>query len=606
VSSLRGMARAALALSILLALAIAATASATPVEGPAGSAFYTPPSPTPTGSAGELVWYRPATVNLDVSLPSNKAWTVLYQSSGQHGEGDWVTGTVIVPTAKWTGKGSRPVVTVGIGTQGIAPQCAPSKQLVTGTEYDGSAIIDSLKAGYAVAVTDYQGYTNGAIPTYTAGKAEGQAVLDIVRAARQLPSAGLSESDPTYAWGYSQGGQAVGWAGEIQSSYAANVKLSGIVAGGVPANLLEFGAFSGESVGSGFGIMSAIGLETAYPEVKLGTLTAAGEKAVGEALSQCAVQLIETLRDASFKEFTTSHENLEELEKKEPKFKQALEEQSLDNKPVSAPVYHFHGLEDEFVPVAQDVNLHYDWCSMGVTDDLQLYSGDHLFTDPLGASAAIKWIEERVAGKKAPSTCGQHKAGAALPSNARLEPETGDLVIKLEKWSLKGKVTEKAGISEELPSGSTLTAEADASNGELTSELDIPPINQTFWIGLLPVTVSGALTPTGPATGTFKFSEWGNEVSESAEGEANELVKAVQIGLLYLPIGCKTVEPIKLPLTISEPTNELATGNFSFKSEVTVPEFGDCGLLGPVLSATTSGPGNTVEITASPPAPTNW
>lgn len=591
---------------MLLALATAASASATPVEGPAGSAFYTPPSSTPTGTAGELVWYRPATVDLDVSLPGNKAWTVLYQSTGQHGEPDWVTGTVIVPTAKWTGKGSRPVVTVGIGTQGIAPQCAPSKQLVAGTEYDGSAIIDSLKAGYAVAVTDYQGYTNGAIPTYTAGRAEGQAVLDIVRAARQLPGASLSESDPTYAWGYSQGGQAVGWAGEVQSSYASNVKLSGIVAGGVPANLLEFGAFSGESVGSGFGVMSLIGLDAAYPEVKLGTLTAAGEKAVGEALSECAIQLLETLRGASFKEFTTSHEDQEEFEKSEPKFKQALEEQSLDNKPVDAPVYHFHGLEDEFVPVAQDVKLHYDWCSMGVTDDFQLYSGDHLFTDPLGASAAIKWIEERVADKAAPSTCGEHEEGDALPSSARLTPETGDLIIKLVDWSLKGKVTEKSGISEELPSGSTLSAQANATTGALTSELNIPPINQTFLVGLLPVTVSGALTPTGPATGTFKFSELGNEVSEDAEGEANEVVKAVQIGLLYLPIGCKTVEPIHLPLTISEPTNELAVGNFSFKSEVTVPEFGECGLLGPVLSATTSGPGNKVEITATPPAPTNW
>jgi hypothetical protein len=605
-SSLRGIARASLALAVLLALTMAATASAAPVEGPAGEAFYTPPSSTPAGSAGELVWYRPATVNLQVPLPANKAWTVLYQSTGQRGEPDFVTGTVIVPSSKWSGKGSRPVVTVGIGTQGIASKCAPSKQVINGTEYDGSAIIDSLKAGYAVDLTDYQGYTNGAIPTYTAGKAEGQAVLDIVRAGRQVPGSGLTESDPTYAWGYSQGGQAVGWAGELQSSYAPNVKLSGIVAGGVPANLEEFGAFSGQSVGSGLAIISAIGLESAYPELKLGTLNATGEKAVGEALSQCAVQLIETLRGANFQEFTTEHKSLEELEKSEPNFKKALEEQSLDNKPVSAPVYHFHGLEDEFVPVSQDVNLHYHWCSLGVTDDFQLYSGDHLFTDPLGAPDSIKWIEERVAGKAAPSTCGQHKEGATLPSNARLTPETGDLIIKLVNWSLKGKVTEKAGISEELPSGSTLSAEADASTGKLVSTLTIPPINQTFYVGLVPVTVSGALTPTGPAVGTFAFSESGNEVSESAEGKANEVVKGVKIGLFNLPIGCKTVEPINLPLTIKEPTNALAVGNFAFKAEVTLPDFGECGLLGPVLSATTSGPGNTVEITASPPAPTNW
>ncbi len=602
-----GLARAVFVLVCLVLLVAASGASATAVEGPAGSAFYTPPSKAPTGSAGELIWYRPATLNLKVSLPGNKAWTVLYQSTAQRGEPDFVTGTVIVPTSRWSGRGARPVVTIGIGTQGIAPQCAPSKQMITGSEYAAGEIIEALKAGYAVDVTDYQGYTNGAIPTYTAGKSEGQAVLDIVRAGRQVPGAGLTESDPTYAWGYSQGGQAVGWAGELQSSYASNVKLSGVAAGGVPANLSEFGAFSGASVGSGLGIISAIGLQAAYPELKLGTLTAAGEKAAGEALSECVTELLTTLNGANFQEFTTEHKSLEELEKSEPTFKKVLEESSLDNKAVPAPVYHYHGIEDELVPLNQDVNLHYAWCKLGVTDDFQLYNGEHLFTSGMAAANAVKWIEERVSGKSAPSTCGQHSPGATLPANARLSPEVGDLLIKLNEWSLKGKVTEKkSGISEELPAGSTITSTADATKGTLTASLNIPPINQTFWIGLIPVTISGGLTPTGPATGTFGFSTNGSEVFESADGKANEVVKAVKVGFFNLPLGCKTVEPIDLPLSIREPTNALSTGSFSFKAEVTVPEFGECGTFGPLISSTTSGPGNTVEITASPPPPINW
>ena len=176
------------------------------------------------------------------------------------------------------------------------------------------------------------------------------------------------------------------------------------------------------STTSGLGILSAIGLESAYPELKLGTLTAAGEKAVGEALSECVIELLTQLNGANFQEFTTSHESLEELEKSEPAFKKALEEQSLDNKATSAPVYHYHGLEDEVVPLNQDVNLHYDWCKLGVTDDFQLFNGEHLFTAGMGSPSALKWIEERVAGKAAPSTCGQHSPGATLPANARLDP----------------------------------------------------------------------------------------------------------------------------------------------------------------------------------------
>ncbi len=602
------LARAVFVLSIVFVLAMASVASAAPVEGPSGSAFYTPPSPTPTGAAGELVWYRPATVNLNVTLPSIKAWTVLYQSTGQQGQPDWVTGTVIAPTAKWSGKGERPVVTYAEGTQGIAHQCAPSIQMAEGTEYDGGAIIESLKKGYAVTVTDYQGYTNGAVPTYAAGKAEGQAVLDVERAGRQVPGSGIGTKAPVIVWGYSQGGQAASWAAELQSSYAPDVDMVGLAAGGTPSNLQAVGEFDNASVGTAFGLDGLIGLSAAYPEeINLAEFSnAAGLEAAGKLLSECAIQSLAEFRDVNSDEYTIGNKSLAQLEAEHPAIEKVFKEQELGTKPVPVPVYHYHGLEDEFVPVAQDVALHQAWCKLGVTDDFQLYPGDHLLTDPTAIANVIKWIEERLAGKKAPSTCGDHSEGATLPSSARLTPETGDLVIPLPAWELSGKVTEaKSGISVEVPKGSTLSAEGDVTSGALTATLSIPPIDQTIWIGLIPVTVKGALTPTGTIHGTVGLTN-GGVFSESASGSANELVGSVGVGLFSVPIGCTTVEPIQLPLSISEPVNELVVGGFSFKTTVTVPEFGGCGIFGPILSATMSGPGNTIEMTAKPPAPINW
>jgi pimeloyl-ACP methyl ester carboxylesterase len=604
----RGLARAVLALSILAVLVVPSVASAAPVEGPSGSAFYTPPSSTPAGSSGELVWYRPATINLNVTLPSIKAWTVLYQSTDQHGKPDWVTGTVIVPTAKWSGKGERPVVTYAEGTQGLAHQCAPSLQIAEGTEYDGGAIIESLKKGYAVTLTDYQGYTNGSVPTYTAGKAEGQAVLDVVRAGRQVPGSGITEKDPVIVWGYSQGGQAAGWAAELQSSYAPDVKMIGLAAGGVPANLQAIGAFDNGSVGTAFGIDALIGLNSAYPE-EFGLLAqeneaglAAGEKLLGE----CAIQSLAEFRDVNIDEYTLGHKTLQQEEAEHPAVERIVKEQALGTKAVPVPVYHYHGLEDEFVPVKQDVELHQKWCELGVKDDFKLYPGDHLLTDPTAIDNAISWIEERLAGKTAPSTCGDHSASATLPSSARLTPATGDLIIPLPGWELSGKVTEaKSGISVEIPKGSTLSAEGDVTAGTLSATLSIPPINQTISVLGIPITVKGALTPTGPIHGTVGLTNTG-VFSESATGSANELVGSVGVGFFTVPIGCTTVEPIQLPLSISEPVNALVVGGFSFKTTVTVPEFGGCGLFGPVLSATMSGPGNTIEMTAKPPPPINW
>ena len=87
--------RVLLALSVLGALAMASTASATPVEGPEGEGFYTAPKTLPTTKNGELIQYRPTTLNLNVTLPGYKAWKVMYQSETQKEKPIAVTGTVI-------------------------------------------------------------------------------------------------------------------------------------------------------------------------------------------------------------------------------------------------------------------------------------------------------------------------------------------------------------------------------------------------------------------------------------------------------------------------------------------------------------------------------
>jgi hypothetical protein len=167
-------------------------------------------------------------------------------------------------------------------------------------------------------------------------------------------------------------------------------------------------------------------------------------------------------------------------------------------------------------------------------------------------------------------------------------------------------VTEaSSGISVEIPAGSTLTAEGDVTSGKLKATLSIPPIDQTISLFGIPVTVKGALTPVGTITGTVGLSDSG-VFSESAVGEANELVGSVGVGIFTVPIGCTTVTPIKLPLSISEPVNALVTGGFEIKTDVTVPEFGGCGLFGPVLTATMSGPNNPINMTATPPRPIPW
>ena len=64
--------------------------------------------------------------------------------------------------------------------------------------------------GHVVAATDYPGLGTPGPVGYLVGKGQAQAVIDSVRAARQLPDVGGSGR---YAlWGYSQGGHAVAYA----------------------------------------------------------------------------------------------------------------------------------------------------------------------------------------------------------------------------------------------------------------------------------------------------------------------------------------------------------------------------------------------------------
>lgn len=601
----------ALLLSLCGTLTVTAPALATPVEGPAGEAFYTPPAPQPAGPPGTLTWYRPATVNLGVPLPAVKAWTVLYSSRDQQGEPDWVTGTVIVPTSAWPGQGSRPVVDYAVGTQGLGHTCAPSLQMAAGTEYDGAAAVAALRAGYGVVMTDYQGYTNGAIPTYTAGKAEGQATLDIARAADQIPGSGISPSNPTIVWGYSQGGQAAGWAGELDPTYAPELNLIGVAAGGVPANLNAVAEFADGSVGTGFVLSSVIGLEAAYPQIAAledQLINQAGKEAKAKLLSECVIKALADFRDRKISEFTVGNRSLTQLKSEYPELQQIINEQQLGTQEVPAPVYHYHGLEDEYVPITQDVTLHHAWCGLGVVDDFQLYHSEHMLTDPTAVATVMKWIGERVAGSPAPSTCGLHAEGQTLPATARLTPEVGDLTLRLPAWAVSGSVTTaKLGLGLNIPAGSTFSADADLTAETLSATLFTPPINETVTLfGLVPVTIRANLVQAGPINGHASLSE-GGTVTMAATGGANLTVKSFGIAFFNISLGCTTVRPIELPLNVSEPVNALASGSISISASVTVPPFGGCNPLSAALvTSLISGSGNKLNITVTPPPPIAW
>jgi triacylglycerol lipase len=402
--ALRASALAAAAIAVTGAQA--ATAGAQSL-GASGQAFYTAPSPLPAAPHGTLLTYLPEPgFSLGFLQPGVNAWKVMYLSQSVNGKADAVTGTVLVPTAPWLGSGPRPVVDFAVGTQGLSQASAPSQQLASGGEYEEPNIIDAIAKGWTVEVTDYAGYTNGAIPDYIVGPSEGHAVLDIAAAATQIPGAGISSAAKIVIWGYSQGGQASAWAAQLWPSYASGLKLVGDASGGVPANLFATATNLNGGTFAAFLLDSVIGLNVDYPsQINLAAQTnAAGQAAIKTDEGDGLIPSVLAFNGVNIDEYTKGGTTLAQL-LAEPSVASVVSAQQLGTMPMPVPMFHYHAASDEVVPLQQDEDLNYAYCKQGQAVDWTTVTGDHVIGDFAGQGPALTWIANRLAGQTPPNNC---------------------------------------------------------------------------------------------------------------------------------------------------------------------------------------------------------
>jgi hypothetical protein len=374
---------------------------------PAADEFYVPPDPLPPGQPGDVIRSRPIVAP---AFPgAAEVSHVLYRSSNVDGTPIAVSGTVLVPRAAFTG--SRPVVVLAPGTRGTADKCAPSKQYQLGSadpkapDSERALVTLLLGRGIVVAVTDYEGQGTPGLPSYLVGGPEGYAVLDAARAAQRLAGTGLVEDSPVGIAGYSQGGQAAGWAAELQPEYAPELNFGGVALGGAPTDMnglmhhLNGGRFAG------FAFAALSGLDFAYPELALDEryLTAAGGDVMRQIREEDCVLDWNSLRKwdgASTSELTEP--DVLTL----PDWKARFAEQRLGTRPLPAPAYLYHGTADEIVPFSQFQLLRDAWCGRGQAVQLAEFAGmDHPRARDAATIPAAQWLADRFAGQPAPDNC---------------------------------------------------------------------------------------------------------------------------------------------------------------------------------------------------------
>ncbi|REE04676.1 triacylglycerol lipase [Citricoccus muralis] len=335
--------------------------------------FYATPATLPD-SPGTLIRSEAMDFYLDpVKLIRHPATAtrILYSSTNASGEVVPVSGTILVPHAAWKGKGERPVIGYGVGTQGLADRCAPSRALSTGQEYEGLVVSSLLSQGYTVVATDYEGLGTEGQHTYMVRESQGHAVLDSLRAAAQLPDSGVTAETPAALAGYSQGGGATASAAELAPGYAPELNLKGAYAGAVPADLFAVGDLIDGSLYSEFlqfamgGQFAAAGIDPAA------YLNEDGLEVLDEASENCTVDglLEHPFLDSS--DLTLAGQHLKDLIRSDATLETVISEQRIgDDRSPEIPVVISHSVLDDVIPYSTGRGLAGRWCDEGATVSL--------------------------------------------------------------------------------------------------------------------------------------------------------------------------------------------------------------------------------------------
>ncbi len=184
---------------------------------------YSIPSPPPPGPPGTLLRQHP--LHDGAAIPgAARNVLLLYTTIDPRGRRVAVTGTLALPPGP-PPPGGWPILSWAHGTKGNAPQCAPSRDPRPNVEQRISPAW--VRAGYAVAQSDYEGEGTPGIHPYFNAEASTHDLTDIVRAARQI--------DPEIGrrWvimGHSEGGTAAIAAAAGAPHWAPDLQLLGAVA----------------------------------------------------------------------------------------------------------------------------------------------------------------------------------------------------------------------------------------------------------------------------------------------------------------------------------------------------------------------------------------
>jgi alpha-beta hydrolase superfamily lysophospholipase len=386
------------------------TTSSTNTSANAITAFYQPPQPLPAAPAGTLI--RSTRVTGVQGVPSDATvWRILFHSTTIYGADVAESGYVIAPGSSPPAAG-YPVIAWAHGTTGFAAPCAPSLFTNAGGgsgPYLLPGLASYLRAGFVVAAADYQGLgvADGVHP-YLLGASEGRAVLDATRASRQL--SGLRTANTVVIYGHSQGGHAALFAGEMAPTYAPDLHVVGVVAAAPATGLSTLISIIGTPAGQqflSFSIPASYSWTQTYNDLPVtDVFTPTGEQfASTEVTKGC----LASVANAISAQHLTPSQVFPASSETNPVVIAHAQANDPGQVRTTVPMLVLQGTKDTTVPPSlTDGFVTSKACPVGDTVQyLHVTGATHGTVVFMGAPSILRWMEGRLSGSPAPTTCGQ-------------------------------------------------------------------------------------------------------------------------------------------------------------------------------------------------------
>ncbi|MFC1431518.1 lipase family protein [Streptacidiphilus sp. N1-3] len=434
-TSLRHLSVAAFAaLGLAAASLSAATTAGAATPSAAADSFYSYTGSAPLSSFAPGAVLRTRTVPYHiVGIPTPlTAIQILYRTTDAQGRPSANVTTVVRSLTGDSGK----AISYQSFYDSLNPQDGPSRAFAGNVSLGGAiadveagALTAILAQGYNLVVPDTEGQT----ADFAAGPEYGTDTLDSIRAATSLPATGMNGSTRFGLMGYSGGAIATAWAAALAPGYAPEVNrnLVGFTEGGLlvdPAHNLKY--VNGALVWSGVIPMALIGVARAYGVDLTQYMSSYGKQLNGQLQSASIVDALGHYPGLTWQQIAKPQYSDPDSA---PAFVSAVNRVNLGSAPTpTIPGYIAQGdggvQEGTFgnpagigtgdgVMVVGDVRaLANQYCATGdhgiSYNQYNLLS--HTETAVLWAPAAMTWLNDRFAGKAAPSDCGHIPAGNSL------------------------------------------------------------------------------------------------------------------------------------------------------------------------------------------------